>query len=220
MLQSYHSQIVELHEDYKQEYASDLGYFVSIAADLLDDKGPDDELSSGEEEISAGSQVCMDDVRFQDASSSHSNSDEEDRQKEISKKSDAPDWARKLFKKIALMTHPDRISDDHLRESMQKNFMRANRALEDGKMDDLLGVAIELNVDAGLDDEALIPLLKAKIESCRKSIQEIESTPEWIWGESLGMRAQRVALLAMLLNERGLQLTPEQVDKMVSEKSA
>ena len=32
------------------------------------------------------------------------------------------------------------------------------------------------------------------------------------------MRAQRVALLAVLLNERGLQLTPEQVDDLVSEK--
>tara|TARA_B100000683_G_scaffold262518_1_gene289699 strand:- start:1585 stop:2247 length:663 start_codon:yes stop_codon:yes gene_type:complete len=219
MLQSYHSQIVELHEDYKQEYASDLDYFVSKASALLEGKDTEDELRSSEEGDPAGSQVCMDDVRAQGIPGGQSDPGQESRQEEISKKSDAPDWARKLFKKIALMTHPDRISDEHLRESMQKNFMRANRALEDGKMDDLLGVAIELNVDAGLDDEALIPLLKAKIESCRKSIQEIESTPEWIWGESLGMRAQRTALLAVLLNERGLQLTPEQVDELVSEKS-
>ena len=212
MLQHYHSQIVDLHEDYKQEYARDLDFFVSKARELLKEDEP-----APEEPEPTGTTVAMDDVNFrqQEADSGDDSPDS----KSSSKKSDAPEWARKLFKKIALMTHPDRIGDESLRESLQKSFMKANRALEDGKLDDLLGVAIELNVDAGLDDEALIPLLSAKIQSCKDAIQQIESTPEWVWGESLGMRAQRAALLAVLLNKRGLQLTPEQVDDLVSEKS-
>ena len=212
MLQSYHSQIVELHEDYKQEYASDLDFFVSRARELLKEDKP-----SPKDPEPAGTTVAMDDVKFRQQQEAGPDNDSPD-PKSSSKKSDAPEWARKLFKKIALMTHPDRIGDESLRESLQKSFMKANRALEDGKLDDLLGVAIDLNVDAGLEDEALIPLLTAKIQSCKDEIQQIESTPEWIWGESLGMRAQRAALLAVLLNERGLQLTPEQVDDLVSEK--
>ena len=212
MLQHYHSQIVDLHEDYKQEYARDLDFFVSKARELLKEDKP-----APKDPEPAGTTVAMDDVKFRQQQEAGSDDDSPD-QKSSSKKSDAPEWARKLFKKIALMTHPDRIGDESLRESLQKSFMKANRALEDGKLDDLLGVAIDLNVDTGLEDEALIPLLTAKIQSCKDEIQQIESTPEWVWGESLGMRAQRAALLAVLLNERGLQLTPEQVDDLVSEK--
>ncbi len=215
MLQHYHSQIIDLHEDYKHEYSRDLDFFVSKANEILkkEDLKPEPEKSEP-----TGSEVAMDDAKFRQAQEAAHEDDPLD-QKSASKKSDAPEWARKLFKKIALMTHPDRIGDENLRESLQKSFMKANRALEDGKLDDLLGVAIDLKVDAGLEDEALIPLLTAKIQSCKDSIQQIESTPEWVWGESLGMKAQRAALLAVLLNERGLQLTPEQVDELVSEKS-
>ena len=214
MLQHYHSQIVDLHEDYKQEYASDLDFFVSKARELFKEDEPEPEPESQEP---TGTTVAMDDLKFRQQQEAGSGDDISD-QKPSTKKSDAPEWARKLFKKIALMTHPDRIGDENLRENLQKSFMRANRALEDGKLDDLLGVAIDLNVDAGLEDEALIPLLSAKIQSCKDAIQQIESTPEWIWGESLGIHAQRSALLAVLLGKRGFNLTPDQVDKMVTER--
>lgn len=212
MLQHYHSQIVDLHEDYKQEYARDLEFFVSKARELFKEDKPESEDSEP-----TGTTVAMDDVNFRQQQEAKYEDDIAD-SNSLSKKSDAPEWARKLFKKIALMTHPDRIGDEVLRESLQKSFMKANRALEDGKLDDLLGVAIELNVDAGLEDEALIPLLTAKVQSCKSAIQQIESTPEWEWGESLGMKSARIGLLADMLFQRGFHLSAEQISEMMAEQ--
>ncbi len=212
MLQHYHSQIVDLHEDYKQEYARDLEFFVSKARELFKEDKPESEDSEP-----TGTTVAMDDVNFRQQQEAEYEDDIAD-SNSLSKKSDAPEWARKLFKKIALMTHPDRIGDEVLRESLQKSFMKANRALEDGKLDDLLGVAIELNVDAGLEDEALIPLLTAKVQSCKSAIQQIESTPEWEWGESLGMKSARIGLLADMLFQRGFHLSAEPISEMMAEQ--
>ncbi len=212
MLQHYHSQIVDLHEDYKREYARDLEFFVSKARELFKEDKPESEDSEP-----TGTTVAMDDVNFRQQQEAEYEDDIAD-SNSLSKKSDAPEWARKLFKKIALMTHPDRIGDEVLRESLQKSFMKANRALEDGKLDDLLGVAIELNVDAGLEDEALIPLLTAKVQSCKSAIQQIESTPEWEWGESLGMKSARIGLLADMLFQRGFHLSAEQISEMMAEQ--
>ena len=214
MLQHYHSQIVDLHEDYKQEYARDLEFFVSKARELFSEDKPEPEDAEP-----TGTTVAMDDANFRQQQEQEAGYEDDIADpRSPSKKSDAPEWARKLFKKIALMTHPDRIGDEALRESLQKSFMKANRALEDGKLDDLLGVAIELNVDAGLGDEALIPLLTAKVQSCKSAIQQIESTPEWEWGESLGMKSARIGLLADVLFQRGFHLSAEQISEMMAER--
>ena len=212
MLQHYHSQIIDLHEDYKQEYLHDFDFFVSRAKQLVGEK----EESSGSSDEPTGSEVSIDDVKFHQGSGKEK--DEGTSPTPSSKKSDAPEWARKLYKKIALMTHPDRVGDENLKDTLRKSFMKANRALEDGKLDDLLGVAIELNVDAGLEDEALIPLLTAKIKSCRESIAEIESTPAWTWGESLGLDDHRATLLANILHDRGYDLLVEQIKQILSER--
>ena len=214
MLQHYYSQILELHEDYKQEYAQDLDFFISRAKEMLDRK---DEVIEQQSSEPVGSEVCIDDVKFREAQEDFQDSDKNPEQKP-SKKSDAPEWARKLYKKIALMTHPDRVGDENLRETLRKSFMKANRALEDGKLDDLLGVAIDLGVDAGLEDDALIPLLTAKVASCRGSIEEIESTPEFQWGETLGMKDHRTTLLGNLLRDRGYDLDVDQVKQILSER--
>ena len=123
----------------------------------------------------------------------------------------------KKAKEMALMTHPDRVNDDHLRSVLQKSFMQASKALETGKFDDLVGVAIDLKIDVGLDDASLIPLLESKIESCRESIKQIETSQEWIWGESFGLPDARQALLRGILSSHGYTLTPEQLIALMSD---
>ena len=81
----------------------------------------------------------------------------------------------------------------------------------------LIGVAVELNLDSGLADESLIPLLNTKISSCRNEIEVIEMTDEWQWGESSGCTRSsgRVTAYA-LLSSRGFPLSKEQVSQFMS----
>ena len=195
MLQHYHLQITELFEDYKSEYSQDVEFFISKAKEAFGDKDIPEESNEAPG------------YKFEVT-------------KESNKKSDAPEWARKLFKKIALMTHPDRVNDDDLRVTLQKSFLRASKALEDGKLDDLIGVAVELNLDSGLADESLIPLLNTKIKSCRDEIQVIERTDEWQWGESLGVPDLRAKLLYTLLSDRGFPLSKEQASQFMTSRES
>jgi hypothetical protein len=213
MLQRYHLQIVELFEDYKSEYSQDIEFFISKAKEVLGDK---DDPETPDAEPEHKFEVTKDDTQFREQNEEWFANDKS----EDNKKSDAPEWARKLFKKIALMTHPDRVNDDDLRETLQKSFLRASRALEDGKLDDLIGVAVELNLDSGLADQSLIPLLNTKIRSCRDEIQIIETTDEWQWGESLGVPELRAKLLHALLSSRGFPLSKEQISQFMSDQAS
>jgi hypothetical protein len=213
MLQHYYLQITELFEDYKSEYSQDIDFFILKAKEALGDHDMPEEPNAGPE---YKFEVTKDDKQFRDQSEEWFTNDKP----KDSKRSDAPEWARKLFKKIALMTHPDRVNDDNLREALQKSFLRASRALESGKLDDLVGVAVELNLDSGLADESLIPLLNTKISSCRNEIEVIEMTDEWQWGESLGVPALRAELLHTLLSSRGFPLSKEQVSQFILDRGS
>lgn len=213
MLQHYYLQITELFEDYKSEYSQDIDFFISKAKEALGAHDVPEEPDAGSE-YKFG--VTKDDKQFRDQNEEWFANDKP----KDNKKSDAPEWARKLFKKIALMTHPDRVNDNNLREALQKSFLRASKALENGKLDDLVGVAVELNLDSGLADESLIPLLNTKISSCRNEIEIIEMTNEWQWGESLGVPDLRVELLQALLSSRGFPLSREQVSQFILDRGS
>ncbi len=208
MVQQYHSQIADLLEDYREEYSRDLEYFVKKAKDVIGEL----ETPLNENPDEKQFKITKDDAEFREQNEEWFN-----KEPDSAKKSEAPEWARKLFKKIALMTHPDRVNDDHLRSVLQKSFMQASKALETGKFDDLVGVAIDLKIDVGLDDASLIPLLESKIESCRESIKQIETSQEWIWGESFGLPDARQALLRGILSSHGYTLTPEQLIALMSD---
>jgi hypothetical protein len=208
MLHHYYFQIVELHEEYKNEYLRDLTFFTNRAGEITE-RVDDESTAENEHKIF---DLARDDpdYRARDA--------EYFPEKAGPKKSEAPGWARKLFKKIALMTHPDRISDDGLREKLRQSFLRASKALEAGKLDDLIGVAVELDIEADMNDEALIPLLTTKIKNIREDIATVENTEEWQWGESLGVPSLRAKMLRTLLSSRGFSLTEEQAEQLLSER--
>ena len=209
MVQQYHSQITDLLEDYREEYSRDLERFVEKAKDVIGELETPLNESPDEKQF----KITKDNAEFREQNEEWFNNEEPD----SAKKSEAPEWARKLFKKIALMTHPDRVNDEHLRSVLQKSFMQASKALETGKFDDLVGVAIDLKIDVGLDDAALIPLLESKIQSCRESIKQIEASQEWAWGESFGLPDARQALLRGMLSSMGYTLSPDQLISLMSD---
>lgn len=210
MLQHYHQQCKDIFGDYESEYACDIKYFTTAAKKILGktEENKEDNLEKNERKFD----VTTDDEDFR-----RQNEELFDKENE---KSTAPDWAKKLFKKIALMTHPDRIKNEELRESLRKTFLSASEALEKGELGDLVAVAVELNIDAGLNDATLIPLLDSKIKSCRQEIHEMESTEVWQWGESLGMENDRVILLHAILNSRGHSISPDQALTLVKERKS
>lgn len=114
--------------------------------------------------------------------------------------SSAPDWMRKVYKQIAMETHPDKVSqrdDLSIFEQAQRvgMFNKARKALEDHDGSELLQLAEELNVEADVEIGMKINMLTSKISKLQADVRKMYRTPSWIWGESHGNENIRLKLL-------------------------
>lgn len=106
------------------------------------------------------------------------------------KKSDnLPDEIKKIWKAIALLTHPDRTKND---PKMTELYLSASKAAEDGSVDEILRIAAELNIE--IPEES--PVVEARLESLagelEKKLKNIEESILWQWGNSSAEVRQRI----------------------------
>jgi hypothetical protein len=89
---------------------------------------------------------------------------------------------KKLFRKIAIMTHPDKLTklDDFERERKTKLFLKAREAAEAGKWFALVETAIALGIETPKPDEEQLGLLENESENVDKEIKDIEATYAWL----------------------------------------
>jgi len=102
--------------------------------------------------------------------------------------------AKTLFKKIAVATHPDKLShvSEEERELKNRYFLKAQKAIEKNDLASLLEVATKLNIDSGLVEEEEIKIIETKIEFIRKKIHEMKQTAAWIWYHSEGEQKETI----------------------------
>jgi hypothetical protein len=97
------------------------------------------------------------------------------------KNEELPDDIKKIWKTIALMTHPDRTKNDPEKTEM---YLAANKAAEDGSVDEILRIATELNIE--IPDDS--PIVEAKLESIASELENKLKTMEgsvlWQWGQA------------------------------------
>ena len=91
---------------------------------------------------------------------------------------------KKLFRKIALKIHPDRLIE--LPEGLEKKkkkelFQKANAAMEDNDLIILANIAIQLGIDPPEISPEKLKEAEAKIIAIKKQLKEIESTYVWHW---------------------------------------
>ncbi len=113
---------------------------------------------------------------------------------------------RKLFKKIALKTHPDKLLDldEDEAEHLTELYKDAASAAEVGDGMALLEIAYELGIKVKIDPEKEAEWLKRKIETLKQTVTEMKNTAEWIWGHSDGDERNRVE--KMITNQLGFEI--------------
>ena len=197
MFRNYLSECQILFEQYEQEYTQDIAHFVlhfqkslQQASDKSDPpKSPTDE--SGE--------ISVDDPRVRSV-----NESEEEAQPpppSISKKH--PDWAKSLYRKIALITHPDKIKEDERKERLEQYFQSASRALEENDYNELVSLALALDLKSELESRELVPIYKDQLATIKEKIAAIEQSVPWLWGEGYGMHeVKSKILIAVLQNHK------------------
>jgi hypothetical protein len=115
------------------------------------------------------------------------------------------DHIKKLFRKIAIMTHPDKLTklDDYERERKTELFLKAREAAEAGKWFALVDTANALGIETPKPDEEQLGLLENESESVDKEIKNIEASYAWIM-YNLETDEQRKLLMTTYLKVLGV----------------
>ena len=112
---------------------------------------------------------------------------------------------KKLFRKIAIMTHPDKLIklSDSERERKTKLFLKAREAAEAGKWFALVETANNLGIETPKPDEEQIGLLQTESSIVDKEIRNIEASYAWVM-YNLETDEQRKLLMTTYLKVLGV----------------
>jgi len=198
MLQSYYNESMELFKEYEQEWLQDFAYFQQRFNEFSENK--DDPT----EELAPHSFSIVDlDPLLSSPPNEKKLSDLEDLSRRIH-----PDWAKKVFRKIAMITHPDRTSNP---EKDSKLFLRASNSFDSGDYEEVLSIAIELAIPLDIETQVLGKMLEKKINTMKSSISDLEKKIPWLWGESFGLYDIRVPLLKLGLAQQDIAIADEEL---------
>lgn len=90
---------------------------------------------------------------------------------------------RELFKKIATVTHPDKLLDlpPPEKEQKEKKFLEASEAAEEDKILSLHKIAKEVGVELPEISPTQIALFEEEILIHKKEIENLQKTWMWAW---------------------------------------
>ena len=123
----------------------------------------------------------------------------------------APDIPqKKLYRKIAKETHPDRYDQLDISESEKESlhgiFKRAAEAYEVDDVPEMLRLALVLDIDVedmGLDESEVLTFVEKAIVKTQTELEKMAESFVWMWGTTKGQVELRVRLLDAYLRQTG-----------------
>lgn len=226
MLQKYKTDASLLFDEYVLEYARDMNFIKSYAISLeqtSDDKS-EESLSEDSDADTLTIDLNASQQRWKKTHDGWERLDEDERidddiqdEEAIVEKPQIPEWAKKLYRKIALIAHPDRKSDVFQEDRLKKIFLETNDALAEGNFEKLLGFALELGVETSGNDITLVPLLVKRVNDIKSEISKMEASPEWLWGEGLGAHNMRANIARLYLTKNGIDMKIEDLVSIIQQ---
>lgn len=140
--------------------------------------------------------------------------DVQDEQEEVETNgSQAPAWAKKALRLVAMRTHPDKVAlrddlDEWQRDRLTSLYREANESYESGNYDILAEIVAELEIDAGIPEEELERGLEGRVSTVREEIVAVQKTLSWAWGVSFGDVPKKVRILKKCCEIMGIS-TPD-----------
>jgi len=214
MLQSYSTDMHILHEEYQSEFFRDMSFIESKLS--TKEQPATDEVPSGEN--------APDCLKIDPAEKTQRWKKTEDGwEKETTLppseeplKPVIPSWAKKLYKKIALVSHPDRTLQDHRRDKLNKIFTDSAQAVGEGDYKRLLGYALDLDIEIEDVSNAAL-LLSERIAVLKHEISTVEGSLPWLWGESLDLPHVRAKVAHSYFSNKDISLNNEEIISIIDE---
>jgi len=92
-----------------------------------------------------------------------------------------PNDIKKLWKSIAIATHPDLTKNDPYKKKL---YLNAAKAIKNGSIDEIVRIAIELGIEIPDASVASIHKLESLAVNLQKKIFETTNSILWQWGEA------------------------------------
>ena len=113
---------------------------------------------------------------------------------------EAPPWAKKAYRQVVQLTHPDKVNmndelTDAQKERLSALYMEATDAFKTGKWHELLEVVAELDIDVEADPKMMEEAFTSKIKELTDTISKVHGSIAWVWGNSFGDMDKRVNIL-------------------------
>ena len=131
--------------------------------------------------------------------------------KQVNTKIQKPDWAKKLYKKIVFITHPDkleRINIEVLVGRLKRLYHVASDAYKKGNFQDLLMVCYELDIN--FDESLIDEQIKPQVAILERKISIEKKTLGYQWYHI--KEKDRPSALEQYLIKLGFVFTKEEVD--------
>ena len=130
-------------------------------------------------------------------------------------KTDHPSWAKKLYKQIALQTHPDKILSLSLekKEILEREifFKKAKQLLDSGKYEELVIEAENLGIEFEVEDEAYLVILKENYKKIKQRIKSKKEMVPWEWGKLDDSIDRQKFFLSFVLSQMKEKSIPSEV---------
>lgn len=98
--------------------------------------------------------------------------------------------AKKLYRKIAELTHPDKIGNNTLSEV----FSRASEAYSDNDIALLVEIALKLNIEIENISEESLSLIEKKITDIKEDLFHKTKTLSWAWSQTKSEEEKRTLI--------------------------
>jgi len=112
---------------------------------------------------------------------------------------------RRVYKRVVQETHPDKLGQtthsEKEREKRVKLYMDAVKAFQVADADRLVEIAVDLEIETGLDETQVAVSLNARAKKLESDIQNIKTTVEWHWAHAA--EDQRVSVIRELCRRNG-----------------
>ena len=91
-------------------------------------------------------------------------------------------WLKKLFKRIAIHCHPDKLAPTEYKKSLL--YMKARKALDEKSEATMISVGVEFDELPDLPLAEIKGILSKSNASINEKLNAIQSSPAWLWGMS------------------------------------
>ena len=101
---------------------------------------------------------------------------------------------KKIYRKIALSTHPDKLLgvDQHEAEHKIELYKSAVSAMENRDGGGLLKIAHELSIEIDMDFEKEIMWIEKKVAELQDEINRLYKSDAWLWYHSKGEKKENI----------------------------